>query len=147
MRSILVRGLLAGTAGTAAMTLGEKLEQMVTRRPNSYVPAHTLAGLLGMKQKQDQNNRWLNWTMHWGQGALLRIVRVALGKRGIDGPYGSFLFWNMRLLTDHTLENAVGVGKPPWEYSTGEQVVDIGHKGVYAFTTGLVADAMSDSPR
>lgn len=144
MRSVLMRGLLAGTVGTAAMTIGEKLEQGVTRRPNSYVPAHTLEGLLGMKHGPDQDRRWLNWAMHWGQGALLGIIRAALGQRGINGPYGSFLFWNLRLLTDHSLENATGVGKPPWDYSTGEQVVDIGHKGVYAFATGLVADALQD---
>lgn len=143
MRSVLIRGLVAGVAGVAAMTAAEKLEQLVTHRPNSYFPAHTLEGLLGMQRKPDQDRRWLNWTMHWGQGALLGIVRAALGQRGINGPFGSFLFWNARLLSDHSLENLTGVGKRPWDYSTGEQIVDIGHKGVYAFATGLVADALS----
>ncbi len=35
---VLLRGLLAGAVGVAAMTLAEKLEQAVTKRPNSYVP-------------------------------------------------------------------------------------------------------------
>ncbi len=39
-------GLLAGVAGTTAMTLGEKLEQCFTNRPDSYVPAETLSRLL-----------------------------------------------------------------------------------------------------
>ncbi len=34
-----LQGLLAGLAGVAAMTLAEKLEQLITKRPNSYVPA------------------------------------------------------------------------------------------------------------
>ena len=38
---VLARGLLAGAAGVAAMTLAEKLEQAFTGRPDSYVPAHT----------------------------------------------------------------------------------------------------------
>jgi len=38
--SVLLYGLLAGAAGVAAMTIAEKLEQTVTKRPNSYVPAH-----------------------------------------------------------------------------------------------------------
>jgi hypothetical protein len=33
-----MRGALAGLAGTAAMTLAEKVEQQVTGRPDSYVP-------------------------------------------------------------------------------------------------------------
>jgi hypothetical protein len=45
---MLASGLLAGVAGVAAMTLAEKLEQAVTGRPNSYVPAHTLERLLGL---------------------------------------------------------------------------------------------------
>lgn len=32
-------GAAAGLAGVAVMTLGEKMEQSLTRRPNSFVPA------------------------------------------------------------------------------------------------------------
>lgn len=39
----MVRGLAAGAAGVAAMTLAEKIEQQFTRRPNAFVPAHTAA--------------------------------------------------------------------------------------------------------
>jgi hypothetical protein len=44
--SAVIRGLLSGAAGVAAMTAGEKIEQLLTHRPNSYVPAHTLARLI-----------------------------------------------------------------------------------------------------
>src|SRR5919206_135751 len=40
-----LRGALAGLAGTAAMTLAEQVEQSVTHRPDSYVPARTLTAL------------------------------------------------------------------------------------------------------
>ncbi len=46
-------GALAGTAGVVAMTLGEKAEQALTGRPNSYVPAHTLERLLGLPTRPD----------------------------------------------------------------------------------------------
>jgi hypothetical protein len=45
VENTVVRGLVAGLAGVAAMTATEKLEQAFTRRPNSYVPAHTLERL------------------------------------------------------------------------------------------------------
>jgi hypothetical protein len=143
---LLARGLLAGAAGVVAMTLAEKVEQAFTGRPNSYVPAHTLERLLGLPAKPDSQRLWLNWAMHWGQGIALGPVRAWMAERGFGGPFGSFLFLNLRLLNDQSLENATGVGAPPWTWPRDEQAVDILHKAVYAFITGMVADRLVDDP-
>jgi hypothetical protein len=140
--SLLAAGLLAGAAGVAAMTLAEKLEQSVTGRPNSYVPGHTLERLLGLPARPDSERLGLNWAMHWGQGILLGIARAAMARGGVGGPFGSFLFLNLRLLNDQSLENATGIGAPPWTWPRDEQVVDMLHKAVYAFATGAVADRL-----
>lgn len=139
-------GLAAGVAGVAAMTLAEKLEQRFTKRPDSYVPAHTLERLLGLAHKPDEERLALNWTMHWGQGILLGVVRGLMAERGLRGPVGSFLFLNLRLLNDQTLENATGVGALPWTWPLDEQVIDLIHKGIYAFTTGVVVDQLIPGP-
>ena len=142
----LVRGFVAGLAGVAAMTLAEKLEQAFTQRPNSFVPAHTLERLLRLSHKPDAERLGLNWAMHWGQGILLGSVRGIMAAQGIRGPVGSFLFTNLRLLNDQTLENITGVGAPPWTWPRDEQVIDLFHKGVYAFVTGAVADRLIAGP-
>ena len=139
-------GLVAGLAGVAAMTATEKLEQVVTRRPNSYVPALTLERLLRLPAKPDAERRGLNWAMHWGQGILLGATRGLMAERGLRGPVGSFLFLNLRLLNDQTLENATGVGAPSWTWPVDEQVIDLLHKGIYAFTTGFIADRLVAGP-
>ncbi len=141
-----VRGLVAGLAGTAAMTAAEKLEQMLTRRPNSFVPAHTLERLLRLPSKPDDERLWMNWAMHWGQGVLLGAVRGLMAERGVRGPVGSFLFMNLRLFNDQTLENATGVGAPPWTWPVDEQAIDLLHKAIYAFVTGEVADRLVAAP-
>ena len=141
-----VRGLVAGLVGVAAMTVVEKLEQAVTRRPNSYVPAHTLERLLGRPHRRDADRRWMNWAMHWGQGVLLGSARGLMAERGVRGPVGSFLFLNLRLLNDQTLENATGVGAPPWSWPVDEQAIDLLHKAIYAFTTGALADRLVAGP-
>lgn len=141
---LVVKGLLAGIAGVAAMTLGEKIEQALTGRPNSFVPARTLEHLLG---RPETDGLGMNWAMHWGQGIVLGPVRAAMAARGVRGPAGSFLFLNLRLLNDQTLENATGVGAPPWTWPLSEQLVDLLHKGVYAAVTGLVADLLVGSGR
>jgi hypothetical protein len=140
--NVAVRGILAGTAGVAAMTLAEKVEQMFTGRPNSYVPAHTAERLLRLPRKPDAERLGMNWAMHWGQGILLGAVRGWMARRGKRGPVGSFMFLNLRLLNDQTLENATGVGAPPWTWPVDEQAIDLLHKAIYAFVTGAVADRL-----
>ena len=139
-------GLASGVAGVAAMTLGEKLEQAVTGRPSSFVPAHTLERLLGLPARPDRERLGLNWAMHWGQGIALGPVRAWMASRGLGGPFGSFLFLNLRLLNDQSLENATGVGAPPWTWPRDEQAVDVLHKAVYAFVAGAVADLLLGDP-
>lgn len=139
-------GLLAGAAGVAAMTLAEKIEQQLTKRPDSYVPAHTLERLLARPHKPDAERLGFNWAMHWGQGILLGVVRGLMAEGGLRGPVGSFMFTNLRLLCDQTLENATGVGAPPWTWPKDEQVIDLLHKGVYGFATGAVADMLINGP-
>jgi hypothetical protein len=142
----LLYGLAAGAAGVAAMTLAEKLEQLFTKRPNSYVPAHTLAKLLKLPPKPDQERLVLNWTMHWGQGIVMGAARALMAERGVRGPIGSFLFLNLRLLNDQVLENATGAGALPWTWPRDEQAIDLIHKGIYAFTTGALLDHLIAGP-
>lgn len=65
-----VDGLVAGACGVAAMTLAEKIEQAFTRRPNSFVPGHTMERLSGRSGRPDTNRTRPNWAMHWVRGLL-----------------------------------------------------------------------------
>jgi prevent-host-death family protein len=47
LRRVAARGLVAGAVGVVTMTVAEKLEQRVGGRPDSEVPARTLARVLG----------------------------------------------------------------------------------------------------
>jgi hypothetical protein len=138
--------MLAGAVGVAAMTIAEKMEQRLTERPNSYVPADTLDRLTLSAAGSGGERLMRNWAMHWGQGIALGVVRGLLATRGIRGPVGSFAFMNLRLANDQLLENATGAGAPPWTWPVDEQVIDLAHKGVYAFVTGYIADRLIEGP-
>jgi hypothetical protein len=69
------QGLVAGTAGAVLMTLGEKVEQRLTGRPDSYVPARVLERLTGAAEQPRRQPPAVNWTMHLGQGALIGVLR------------------------------------------------------------------------
>jgi hypothetical protein len=143
MRRVLWQGLVAGAAGTAVMTIGEKLEQRLTGRPSSSVPARVLARLTGLPEAPGEQPVALNWAMHFGQGALAGVVRSLMSQVGLRGPLASAKFAVVRLTNDQILENATGVGAPPETWPRQELVVDVLHKAVYAFATGLVADALA----
>lgn len=148
---MVVRSLVAGASGVAAMTLAEKIEQAFTRRPNSFVPGHTMERLAGASDRPDTerpgtNHVRPNWAMHWGQGIVLGAARGLMAQHGIRGPIASLILLNVRLTADQTLENATGVGTPPWTWPRDEQWIDLMHKGVYAFTAGAVADSLIAGP-
>lgn len=139
-------GLVAGAAGTAAMTVSEKLEQAITGRPSSYIPAHSVERMLGLKTKPDEQRRWMNWASHWGLGMVGAPLRGIMAESGMRGPLASGMFFVTRLTTDETVENITGVGKPPWSWNKALATIDVLHKAVYAWATGLVADRMASTP-
>lgn len=124
------------------MTVGEKLEQRLTRRPNSYVPARTLLTLLGRRPAPDAQPPVVNHVMHYGTGVALGALRGVWAQIGLRGPGWSLAHSVVRLSTDQTLENATGVGAPPRTWPRQEHVIDVLHKGVYSLATGLLADAL-----
>lgn len=135
-----MRGVAAGLVGVAAMTAGEKLEQALTKRPNSYVPARALLTLLSRHPgDKDEPTVW-NHAMHWGTGAVLGALRGVWSVTGIRGPMANMWHTVTRLSFDQTIENATGVGAPPMSWPVQEQIVDVLHKAIYSAATGMVAD-------
>lgn len=135
------KGMVAGGVGVAVMTTAEKVEQRLTGRPNSYVPGRTLARLLRLS-RPDADSVGRNHLMHWGTGILLGALRGVMAERGVRGSRASVLHTVLRLSTDQTLENATGVGSPPWTWPRSELSIDVGHKAVYGFVTGWMADRL-----
>ena len=142
MRS-LWQGAVAGAAGVAVMTLGEKVEQRFTGRPDSYMPARVLERLLRRPEAPGRQPASLNWAMHGGQAVALGVLRGVMANSGLRGPWSSAMFTVVRLTSDQILENATGAGAPPWTWPRRELVVDVLHKAVYGYATGAVADLLA----
>ena len=134
-------GAAAGLAGAAAMAATAKVEQRFTKRPDSFVPGHTLAHLLALP-RPDADRLGRNWAMHYGAGAVAGALRGVMSAANLRGPFASLMHTPLRLTLDQTLENATGVGAPPWTWPRDELVIDVVHKAVFSFTAGAVADAL-----
>jgi hypothetical protein len=134
------RGAAAGLLGVAVMTAAEKLEQSVTRRPNSYVPGRTLMTLLGRHPGDADRPLVWNHAMHWGTGAVLGALRGVWAAVGLRGPRAHLAYTVVRLSFDQTLENSSGCGAPPRTWPPREQAWDTAHKAIYSLATGLLAE-------
>jgi hypothetical protein len=130
---------VAGVAGAAVMTAGEKLEQRLTGRPSSYVPGRTLANLFGL-ERPNEHRFARNMALHGGRHARHAPRRDVGGE--LARSHASLMHTPVRLSTDQRLENLVGVGAPPWTWPRDELVVDVLHKGVYSLATGAMADRL-----
>ncbi len=137
-----LRGAAAGLVGVAAMTASEKLEQAVTRRPDSYVPGRTLRTLVRRPAGDLEKPLVWNHAMHWGTGLVLGALRGLWAATGLRGPRAHLTHTVVRLATDQTLENATGVGAPPHTWPVLEQVIDVAHKAVYSLVTSVVAERL-----
>ncbi|MET7293041.1 hypothetical protein ABZS79_13010 [Streptomyces griseoloalbus] len=107
------------------------------------MPARVLQRLTGLPERPGGQPVAVNLAMHYGQAALLGVVRSIMAQTGLRGPVASAQFTVVRITNDQIFENATGVGAPPMTWPRGELVVDALHKAVYAFTTGAVADALA----
>ena len=136
------RGAAAGLLGVAVMTAGEKVEQLATGRPNSYVPGRTLLTLLGRHPGDTDRPVLWNHAMHWGTGAVVGALRGIWAAVGLRGPRAHVAHTVVRLAFDQTMENSTGCGAPPRTWPAREQAWDTAHKAVYSLATGLIAERL-----
>ncbi|MDQ4010103.1 MAG: hypothetical protein M3228_05255 [Actinomycetota bacterium] len=145
MKRAIVKGVLAGLAGTAVMTVAQRLEISVTGRRPSTVPGQVAAQLLGHSEPDIAAR--LNVPTHWAHGAAMGPLRGALAAMGLRGVTGSAVFFAMMWASDAMLYRALGIADRPWHWSRTELATDIGHKALYALVTGIAYDTVAGRRR
>jgi hypothetical protein len=132
------KGLVAGVAGTAAMTVSSSLEARIRHRAASSAPARATAKILGIKEFEDDiAAARFNDLSHWGYGTMWGVVRGLLGATGLSpkaatAAHGAAV-WGSAAVTLPALEVA-----PPFVFWGRKEVaIDLWHHAVYATATGL----------
>jgi hypothetical protein len=141
------KGLVAGFAGTAAMTASSTLEARLRRRPASSAPARATAKVLGIKEFDgDLAQARFNDLSHWGYGTGWGVVRGLLAAAGLSpraatAAHGAAIYGAAQV-TLPALEIA-----PPVVFWPKEEIaIDAFHHAVYAAATGLAYALIDDSP-
>lgn len=80
------KGVFAGVAGTAAMTVSSTLEMKLRERPSSSAPARAAAKVLGVEPVDEAAEARFSSIVHWGYGSAWGSVRGLLAATGLSGP-------------------------------------------------------------
>jgi hypothetical protein len=141
-------GLLAGFAGTAAMTVSSTLEARLRGRAPSSAPARATAKVLGIASFEDDlaKARFSDLS-HWGYGTGWGVVRGLLGATGMPARKATaahgVAVWGSAQVTLPALEVA-----PPSVFWGAEEVaIDAFHHTVYAVATGLAYELIAAGRR
>jgi hypothetical protein len=139
------KGLVAGFAGTAAMTLSSTLEAKLRGRAPSSAPARATTKVLGIKEFEDDIAKArFNDLSHWGYGTGWGVVRGLLGATGMTpkaatAAHGAAIYGSAQV----TLP-ALDVAPPAIFWPKEEIAIDAFHHLVYATATGLAYELISD---
>jgi hypothetical protein len=136
-------GVLAGVAGTAAMTLSSTLEAKLRGRPYSTAPARAAARALGIETFEDgaAYARFSN-LVHWGYGTGWGVARGVLRTIGIGPrlatPAHFAVLWGSALYTLPKYE----VAPPVTEWGAEEVAIDAFHHLVYVSAAALAFELL-----
>ncbi len=137
------KGLIAGFAGTAAMTVSSTLEAKLRGRAPSDAPARATAKMLGIKEFEDAvAQARFNDLSHWGYGTgwgLVRGLLSAAGRspRAATAIHGAAIYGAAQV----TLP-ALEIAPPIVFWPKQEVAIDAWHHSVYALATGIVYDLL-----
>jgi hypothetical protein len=138
------KGLLAGFAGTAAMTVSSTLEAKVRGRAASSAPARATAKMLGIKEFEDGvAEARFNDLSHWGYGTGWGILRGLLGATTIPAKTATALHGGAVYGAAQVTLPALEIAPPAIFWSKEEIAIDAFHHTVYAVATGIAYEALN----
>jgi hypothetical protein len=138
------KGLVAGFAGTAAMTISSTLEARLRGRQPSTAPARATTKALGIASFDDAlAQARFNDLSHWGYGTGWGVVRGLLDAAGLPpgtatAAHGAAVWSSAQVMLP-----AMDVAPPSIFWGKQEVAIDAFHHAVYALATGVAYRLLS----
>ncbi|MDQ3567890.1 MAG: hypothetical protein M3397_07405 [Actinomycetota bacterium] len=131
------KGLFAGLAGTAAMTVSSTLEMKLSGRAASETPAQAAEKVLKVEPEDAQSEGQFSNLVHWGYGTGWGGARGLLASAGLSGPVATVAHLGLVWSSEQAVLPALGVSAPVFKYGGKAVATDLLHHAVYATATGL----------
>ena len=143
-----LRSILAGTAGTATLTLAYKLEHRLRRtdRPLDYddslVPGQIVASILRLDHVTGREEEDLGLALRWGYGSAFGLWHGILRRR-LAEPWASLAFGGTLMTATLTLFPLLGRTPPPWRWRPQVMATSLATHAAYTVAVALVDDRLA----
>ena len=145
LASSIGKGLAAGLAGTAAMTVSGTREARLRHRKPSSAPARATAKVLGITSFEDDIARArFNDLSHWGYGTGWGMARGLFDAAGLT-PLAATLAHGAAVWgSEQVALPALDIAPPAIFWAPQEIAIDAFHHTVYALATGIAYRQLSN---
>jgi hypothetical protein len=142
-----LRSVLAGTVGTATMTLAYAAERRVrqSRAPLDYddslVPGQIVASVMHLPHVTSREDRELGLILRWSYGSAFGMLHGAL-RRIVGEPWASAAFGGTLMTATLTLFPVLGRTPPPWRWPADVMATSLGTHVAYVAAVAAVDDGL-----
>ena len=141
------KGILAGLAGVAAMTISQMIEMRVTGRSGSDAPSKAVAKVADIKPTSEAEKEKVNNEIHWTYGTILGVTRGLISLTGLSGFPATLLHFGVVWGSSLVMLPALKISPPITEEEPKSIAVDAFHHAIYALVTGFAYDALDAGGR
>ena len=140
-------GLLAGLAGTAAITLSQKIEMKITKREPSDALVKVAQETTCIKPQNAAQKEKVSQEIHWAYGTVWGIARGIIGLTGLKGLPATAVHFATVWGTAMVMLPAFKASPPVTEQKPQAVAIDALHHAVYALAAGAAYDALDAGSR
>jgi hypothetical protein len=148
-----IRSILAGSAGTLALTLAYATERRVRRGhrgqldyDDSLVPGQIVASIMHLPHVTDREENELGLALRWGYGSVFGLWHGILRRR-FSEPLASTLFGATLMSATLTLFPLLGRTPPPWRWPKDVMATSLGTHVAYVVAVATVDNTLGQLGR
>jgi len=143
-----VRSVIAGAAGTTALTLAYAAERRVRSKrtgpldyDDSLVPGEIVAAVMHLPHVTAREDHELGLALRWGYGSAFGLMHGLLHRR-LREPWASAAFGGMLMSATLSLFPLLGHTPPPWRWPADVLATSLGTHVAYGTAVAGVDDAV-----
>jgi hypothetical protein len=144
-----IGSIVAGSAGTAAMTLFYDAERRLRRRhrgpldyDDSLVPGRIVASIMHLPAVTAREDWDLGMVLRWGYGSAFGVWHGFLRRR-FGEPWASAIFAGTLMSATFSLFPLLGRTPPPWRWPADVIATCLASHAIYVAAVALTDDHLS----
>jgi hypothetical protein len=141
-----LRSVLAGTAGTAALSLAYVAERRLRPRhrgpldyDDSLVPGEIVASIMHLPRVSAREDRDIGWALRWSYGSIFGLWHGILRRR-FPEPRASAIFGGTLMSATLSMFPLLGRTPPPWRWPPDVMATCLGTHAAYVAAVATVDD-------